>query len=350
MQQHPVPQPITSYQFRLVGDMTLRQFGQLAGGALIAFLIYSTPIPFFLKWPGILFFGFLGFAFAFVPLEERPLDKWFVAYLKAIYSPTLFTWKPTHRIPEYFKTTPLPPLTIEDNRPIKTSTEKLDSYLQSLGRKRGQTKNDERELLDLERIEALFATAKLPSSIKVDAKLIEDSLESLRPQLKIQPRKLVVPPATSVIMRTSPLSQAPAKPKSSLFAKPETTSVVETKPAPTMLTNLPPKAVTLKTFTTAKTADDLPIPAIPTQPNVVVGMVLNSEGKIIDNAIIEIRDKEGLPVRALRSNKLGQFRIVTPLPNGIYEMEVEKEGLAFDIINIDISGEVVRPIEIRAKR
>ena len=43
MQQHPVPQNVTQYQFRLVGDMTLKQFLELAGGMLLAYLIYAPP-------------------------------------------------------------------------------------------------------------------------------------------------------------------------------------------------------------------------------------------------------------------------------------------------------------------
>jgi len=36
MEQHPIPQQISSYQFKLVGDMTLAQFGKAAGGIVIA--------------------------------------------------------------------------------------------------------------------------------------------------------------------------------------------------------------------------------------------------------------------------------------------------------------------------
>ncbi|KKR52786.1 MAG: hypothetical protein UT88_C0021G0001, partial [Candidatus Woesebacteria bacterium GW2011_GWD2_40_19] len=38
MEQHPIPQNISSYQFRLVGDMTLKQFFQLAGGFLVGLI------------------------------------------------------------------------------------------------------------------------------------------------------------------------------------------------------------------------------------------------------------------------------------------------------------------------
>ena len=64
---------------------------------------------------------------------------------------------------------------------------------------------------------------------------------------------------------------------------------------------------------------------------------------------MEIRDSHGHPVRALRTSKLGQFRIATPLSNDVYEIETEKEGLEFETVKIELKGETVPPIEIRAK-
>ena len=78
-------------------------------------------------------------------------------------------------------------------------------------------------------------------------------------------------------------------------------------------------------------------------------MVLDNQGKIVEKAIIEIRDAGGIPVRALRNNRLGQFQIVTPLPNGAYEIEIEKDPLEFDIIKLNLTGKIINPIEIRAK-
>ena len=93
----------------------------------------------------------------------------------------------------------------------------------------------------------------------------------------------------------------------------------------------------------------IPMPSVPTLPNVLVGMVFDPERKIVEGAIIEIRDSQGNPVRAFKTNKLGQFRTVTPLPNDTYEIEIEKEGLQFDLIKIEFKGEIVEPIEIKAK-
>ena len=95
MDQHPVPQNISSYEFRLVGDMTLKQFFQLAGGALAGLVFYRSPFPFFIKWPFIFISVLIGILLAFVPLNGRPFSQWIMAFIKAVYSPTEYYWNPT---------------------------------------------------------------------------------------------------------------------------------------------------------------------------------------------------------------------------------------------------------------
>jgi len=61
-----------------------------------------------------------------------------------------------------------------------------------------------------------------------------------------------------------------------------------------------------------------------------------------------VKDSSGDPVRALKTNKIGQFAISTPLPNGVYTIDLEKEGYQFDIVEVEITGQVMPPIEIRS--
>src|SRR3989344_1059812 len=99
MEQHPVPQNVTTFQFRLIGDMTIKQFGYLAGGAILAYISYNLPLPFFFRWPLTAIFALGGIGFAFVPIEERPMDVWFLSFIKSIYSPTLYLWQREEAIP-----------------------------------------------------------------------------------------------------------------------------------------------------------------------------------------------------------------------------------------------------------
>ncbi|MBI5465291.1 PrgI family protein, partial [Candidatus Gottesmanbacteria bacterium] len=106
MEQHPVPQNISGFQFKLIGDMTIKQFLFLAGGVLTGYLLLQFKIPGLIKWFLAICAGGAGFAFAFVPIEERPLDRWLVSFFKSIYSPTQFLWK-KRAVPPEILTTPI---------------------------------------------------------------------------------------------------------------------------------------------------------------------------------------------------------------------------------------------------
>ncbi|MEJ2441666.1 MAG: carboxypeptidase-like regulatory domain-containing protein, partial [Patescibacteria group bacterium] len=90
-------------------------------------------------------------------------------------------------------------------------------------------------------------------------------------------------------------------------------------------------------------------PLPPEKPNTLTGQVMDSAGKIVEAAILEVRDVAGRPVRAVRTNKVGHFLVITPLQNGKYEILTEKEGLEFDPVTFEAKGTIIPPIAIRAK-
>ena len=89
-------------------------------------------------------------------------------------------------------------------------------------------------------------------------------------------------------------------------------------------------------------------PTLTNTPNVINGVVKDPNGHLLTNVIIVVKDSDNQPVRALKSNKIGQFAISTPLPNGTYTMELEAEGHTFDIIQVKVDGKLLPPIEIKA--
>jgi len=316
VQQHPVPQHISSYEFRLVGDMTLKQFGYLAGGILMGLLLYSLPLAGFIKWPLAFLSGFLGFAFAFMPIEERPLSTWLSAFIKAVFSPTLFIWQKKPKKLEIFEPIVRQPTTLKAPPPDALH---LRQYLTTLPQDRTKNPLDQKEEEFLKQITALFPTTKVkpvsspktPSLSVFPKKKVSQPLPVLSKSKKTPPKPPAKPPIEAFIYRQ--------------FRKPR-------KPA-----------------VKAKTSKELPIPIPPPGPNIISGMVFDKNGEIVEGAILEIRNMDGMPVRALKTNKLGQFIIATPLENGQYEIEVEKEGLNFDIIKFEAKGEIIPPFEIREK-
>lgn len=300
MEQHPIPQQITSYEFKLVGDMTLKQFGKAAGGIIIALIINSSKLVFFVKWPLIFIFATGGLALAFVPFQDRPLETWLMAFIKSIYSPTIYTYKKD--IPENWLEIDLSKQLKSDEEeevvvPIKEDkkVKEFINSLPSIGREREETR--------------------------------EETIEIKEKTLKPKEEEIIEKPDSA---------------ESSVEAK-EEKKEEEVRPV-----NLDLKKEKLGATGTA-VFGEIPMPDIPDLPNLVVGMVLDQNHKIVEGAIIEIQDKDGNPSRVLKTNKLGQFKTLTQLTSGKYLVVTEKEGFEFDRVEINLQGKIVEPIKILAK-
>lgn len=332
MEQHPIPQQISSYQFRLVGDMTLKQFFQLAGGALASLLFYASPLHPLIKWPFIVFFALLGVALAFLPFEERPLEKWIVAFFRSIYSPTLFYWQKTQSPPVFFQEEAPTPT---ERFVAPQGEEALKSYLSSSGPKSPFLSTlESAEQSFLSKITPLFG-GMFPAAAP--------SAPLNQPPAAAKQKQQISIPTTEPTQIPTPLRPKVVVEEGAPEAQPAGPGIKTTGVAPTMGSYGPISGQE------AQFAPEAAPPLPPTTPNTIVGQILDETGKIIEGAIMEIRDAAGRPVRALKSNKLGHFMIVTPLMNGRYEVIMEKEGFTFEHIVFEAAGEIIPPIVIRAK-
>lgn len=323
LEQHLVPQEISSYEFRLVGDMTLKQFLQLAGGAGVGFVIFVTPLPAFIKWPFVVFAALSGAALAFLPYEERPLSFWIASFLRAIYSPTFFSWQ-TNASEDVFarETAMITPKIITPQ-----GSEKAEIYLHTTPQPAENLPFEAFEKSFLKRFSDMFGISRT-TSVKTEAvsapQAFTENAVPLAPTpipVKIEPQvKNFPPPAVSPHTAT-------LQPMSPVFnPSPQNTK------AQGAIFNL-----------------EAAPPNPPEQPNIIVGQVVTNDGKIVDSAILEVREVGGNPVRALRTNRVGHFLTVTPVKDGLYEIETEKEGLQFDVVQIKVEGKIIPPILIRAK-
>ncbi len=330
MEQHAIPQQISSYQFRLVGDMTLKQFFQLAGGLLFSLLFYACPLHPLIKWPFIVFFAVLGVALAFLPFEERPLEKWIAAFFRSVYSPTIFYWQKTVHPAVYFQEeAPVPAERIVAPRGEKA----LKEYLGSIPESPFLSAVEAAEKAFLSKITELIGGSL------VRPKQIAETKSTFPPKQKSE---LIIPRQEAVVI--SP----PSKPR---VVVEEKLDEGRASISPAKLTGVAPAIESYGPISGAEAqfAPEAAPPLPPTTPNIVVGQILDESGKIIDGAIMEIRDAAGRPVRALKSNKLGHFMIAAPLSNGRYEMIIEREGFIFDPIIFETNGEIIPPIVIKAK-
>src|SRR3989338_4386044 len=130
MEQPPVPSHIASFEFKLFGNLTIKQFVTLAIPASVGGIIFFSGLPDTIRFPlSVLFVGF-GLLIALVPFGGRPFTKWIMAFVKAILSPTQRIRSEERRIPEYLEiiTAFLPTTATEDTQNIdEKSKQKLEA-------------------------------------------------------------------------------------------------------------------------------------------------------------------------------------------------------------------------------
>ncbi|MHB8442908.1 MAG: carboxypeptidase regulatory-like domain-containing protein [Patescibacteria group bacterium] len=101
--QHSIPQNIMSIQFKLIGNMSMRQFLIIATPLLIGFIMYVVKISNYVTIPFTAIFVLLALAIAFIPIDDRPLDEWITNFIVAIRNPTQRVWKKNEVIPNILK-------------------------------------------------------------------------------------------------------------------------------------------------------------------------------------------------------------------------------------------------------
>lgn len=316
MDQHPIPQQITSYEFKLVGEMTLKQFLKAAAGFVLAILINSTKLVSIIKWPLMLMSGGIGLLLAFVPLEDRPLEVWIVSFIRSIYSPTMFTYK--KRNDNGWLNLDLTKNN-EDHENQEQILENKNLFV-SVKKDTGETtqiKNKKSfELGDM------FGQSKHTTmeNSEIDVKIKQNSREN-------NFDKQILEGKTVEVKNQNELEKT-----------------VDWKEK---LVDLNLKKEKLEA-TGEAVFGAIPMPNRPELPNIIVGMATNWDGKIIDGVIVEIQDEHGVPSRVIKTNSLGQFKISTPLADGRYLIIAEKEGYNFDRVNVDLTNQIVEPIRIIA--
>lgn len=417
MDQHPIPQDVTGFQFKLIGSMTVKQFGFVAVGVIMAVILYYLPLEgIFGVLTKIIFiplFGASGVIVSFVPVEGRPIDIMATNFVKAIFSPNQYLYKKQGRPFAFLSintTTKQPTKTTakdtakkqeerQQKQKVQSKDQQLQAYLLQAGQKT-KNKADEKELAFLKTFSTIKpvptvaptpvaaptsstqnipiktltkeasqpsvaqlaqqevllqqqltsakqeeSTAKTPeiqNTTHQQVHLLEDQikkaheqkmkleqeLSQLKKQLEQQKKPPGAQPATNTI--PAPLGQAAAQ------------APIQSTPIPTRQPSQFVKVVS------PETKKKVELPSVSDTPNVVVGIVKDPRGNVLPNILVEVKDKEGNPVRAFKTNALGQFASATPLTSGVYTIELEdpKKLQLFDVLQVTATGQILMPIEI----
>lgn len=380
--------------------MTLKQFGYLAAGAIVAWVFYITNWNPIVKMP-LAFFSFtFGIALAFLPIQERPLETWIVNFFKSVYKPTQYLWKKSASkldflgdvIPQDKPLTQEPLTTIN---PQPSSEEKLKDYLDTIVTvddlfakqqediqiitppekpKSGPKPLDVNELLkqredvdlqvnqeigrtiddlargrtDLKPSPVVEKQQKLDEAGAINKKLAQQIAELNEKIMALGKEHKNTDEENAVFKeKLDQMKQIVETLQAEKNALNEETARLqkELKQAQKGVRPVDPNA-------RVKFMDKMPIVdgasgQIP--PNTVHGLVDDQSQQPLAGVIVLIKNAQGSPVRALRTNKLGQFFATTPLESGTYYIELEKDGYKFDDVEIKLEGQPLAPLEIKAK-
>lgn len=337
MIQHSIPQDITGYKFHLIGSMTLKQFGELAAGAIIAFIVFKSNLIAIVKWPLFIFIIILAVMIAFVPIEERPLDFWIVTFLKNLWKPTKFFWKKTPKVPDFFN------YQVDQNQNLDITPEvnysparkqRIQEYLKSI-----PSADEDLDQWDLhynQRAGDLLANFNLVE-IKAENISVQKEIRVDKPHLKTRVRKIKSLEQIQEQQQTQYTQESVLLP-----TQQETQEKVETKKTQ----GDPPLQNTDKENHLDK--ENLPEKES-MLANQLFGVVFNQENEPISNALIEVfANNDDQALRISKSNIEGEFSIKTALPNGEYLIKTEAKDLNFDPISIRLTGRIVPEIKIIA--
>jgi hypothetical protein len=385
MENHPIPQDITGFEFKLIGDMTIKQFAYVAAGVLSAFVTYISPLPDLIKIPLALIFVGIGAAFAFLPIEGRPMDLMLRNFFKAVFSPTqyiyrkagakLFAQSQTTASPTSKATPVTPDKQLKDFlNALPKRVNKLDQketvFFQSLGQYSGPKATQNVPGFVAEHAYAKQTTQPQPAVTQAtaskkgdDAAVNQDLLKTaavLEKELReAKARESAQPQVDSsqYLGAHQKVLELQGNLNDLLLQKQQLeTKLVDmqrkmeyqgkTVFSPSMAT--PAAQTQLVRSIPQGMQKGVGLPITPEFPNVVTGIVKDPRGNPLPNILVEVKDSQGNAVRAFKTNALGQFASATALTNGDYTIEFEdtKEQNKFVTTTFKAGGEIILPIEV----
>ena len=390
MENHPIPQDITGFQFKLIGDMTIKQFAYLAAGVILGWITFILPIFILIKLPIALVFIGLGVASAFLPIEGRPFDVMISNYFKALFNPTRYIYQKTGGHFWF----PDPPRETAGGIQKPTqgghdgeSAQRLRDFLKTLPQK-PKSKLDEKEMNFLNSLFSLPSVASKPSEVdgsafkklaysqnlnalsptqaaeepsimeergesKLEEKEIEikkeleeakmaEKTQSSSPQYEMAHKKVL--DLENILSDVLSQKQALENQIAELKRRLE----MQNQKVFTPTTAIPKQETKSVRMVPKQMGKIVGLPFIPDVPNLIMGIIKDPRNNPLPNILVEVKDASGNPVRAFKTNVLGQFASATPLGNGTYTISFEdpKEQNKFDTIEVKVVGEVIMPIEV----
>jgi len=361
LEGHPIPQDITGFQFRLIGDMTVKQFVYLSSGLTLGFIFFSIPYAFFFK---IIFAGFFalgGVVLAFIPIEGRSADTMIGLFIKALLKPNEFSYKnatqQTTVTPPKAITTPLPPVKKEEKKEkvFFTSNNPPDIFepnIFDVDASPSPQSTAEEEVLEMPKPETpQQETTQEQHKIEKTEQDLSNQLQEAKREEQQQSGHPGAQEAHEKVVDLETQLQDMASQKEALekqlFALQEKLQQKKSTVYTPTMASIPEETEHVKKIP-QQLKKATGVPFVPDVPNLITGVVKDPRGNVLPNILVEVKDKDGNPVRAFKTNQLGQFASATPLLNGTYTITFEdpKKQQRFDTIEIVASGAILDPFEV----
>lgn len=380
MENHPIPQDITGFQFKLIGNMTVKQFAYLAAGVILGWAFYSAPFSFLIRFPLALFFAGGGISLAFLPVEGRPLDIMAYHFAKALFTPDQYIYQKVGGDIGILMQIQAPKTQAHTQQ---ATEDKLQVYLHNLPQK-PKNKLDEKETMFFQSLSSYSNPVQAAPAVQVVVAAppaeavppihiplsspppISDQPSSIEEKLREQAyllqmrlneakkneQKQATPTAhqeAEVLQQQLALIQQQKKQLEDQLLVMAQQLQKPSGPKTFVPSEAQPKEETQHVRKIpANMAASVGLPIKSEFPNLLLGIVKDPRGNVLPNILVEVRDADGNPVRAFKTNQLGQFASATALLNGTYTLVFEDNSgkQKFDSVEIEATGDIIQPLEI----
>ena len=347
MERHPVPQNIMDVEFKLFCSLTIKQFGYLAAGVIIALIIYFTGLPELVKFILVAFSVIMGLFLALIRINGQPSATYVSNFIAALFNSQSRIWKKDAQVPEILKERKAPLQKVEDEliKDIKKNPSRTAAIpLQNLARESIETPWDKQEAERLKQIEAHFdfALKNLPPANLTSAQ---------KKPGEFTPQKTSVANQSTVISNNDNLAGNNTK-------QPQGDPIYITKKFSTVFNPLKasvnrPLGQSAPATEKSDTTDNIQTEKTPTETftssyaekvaesagnqHFIQGIIRDTEGKSLAKITVYIKNSKEELLRKTVSNSQGKFFITNPLGDGLYYIDLQGSNYNFDRQTINLT-------------
>ncbi|HVT00697.1 MAG TPA: PrgI family protein [Patescibacteria group bacterium] len=394
MENHPIPQDVTGFKFKLIGSMTVKQFLYLLGFGILTTVCFVLHTNILIKVPLMLLFAGTGAMLAFVPIEGRPMDVMIANFAKTIPSENRYIYKKRGANLASFDALKIPAkpqpaaVKVEIKKEKEEESESNKKALLLSRLRNSGSKPDESEAKFVRSVRSFFdeggpmprvitqisadgepkgekkiETAPTPTPqptnpIPAPERPNENDVEALKRQLVAAKEEqaqggnqedLAKRIADLEAHLAQVVGENDALSKKVIGYEMNQNQQQEQVMTPgTATEEIQTQQSQNVKFVSPSSTLQAGFPSLPDVPNIVMGIVRDPRNKTLPNILVEVVDQNNIPVRAFKTNSLGQFAAATPLADGTYKVYFEdpQKIHEFEIIQITLDGTIFNPIEV----